>query len=215
MIIVGAKGFAKEVLEIFYQNGSLSDIAFYDDIDPNVAPFLYDKYPVLKNDDQIQGFFKKFGFEFTLGVGNPLVRFRLFNKFKKLGGTFTSCVSPFAKIGHFDVNIGCGCNILDSSIISNGVKIGDGCIIYYHSMVTHDCRIGDFVEISPGATILGRCQLGSFIQIGANATVLPDINIGNNVIVGAGSIVTKDVPDNCLVVGAPAMVKKYFQEPNF
>ena len=32
--------------------------------------------------------------------------------------------------------------------------------------------------------------------------------IGKNVIIGAGSVVTKDVPDNCMVVGIPAKIKK-------
>ena len=32
MIIVGAKGFAKEVLEVVYQNKLLDNLVFYDDI---------------------------------------------------------------------------------------------------------------------------------------------------------------------------------------
>ena len=40
----------------------------------------------------------------------------------------------------------------------------------------------------------------------ANALVFGGIRIGNNVTVGAGSVVTKDVPDNCVVVGNPARI---------
>jgi acetyltransferase-like isoleucine patch superfamily enzyme len=44
--------------------------------------------------------------------------------------------------------------------------------------------------------------------IGSNATLLPNISIGNNVTIGAGSVVTKNIPDNCLVMGIPAKVIK-------
>jgi acetyltransferase-like isoleucine patch superfamily enzyme len=44
--------------------------------------------------------------------------------------------------------------------------------------------------------------------IGSNATLLPNICIGNNVTIGAGSVVTKNIPDNCLVMGIPAKVIK-------
>ena len=44
--------------------------------------------------------------------------------------------------------------------------------------------------------------------VGSNATLLP-ITIGENSIVGAGSVVTKDVPDNCIVVGNPAKIIKF------
>jgi UDP-2-acetamido-3-amino-2,3-dideoxy-glucuronate N-acetyltransferase len=43
--------------------------------------------------------------------------------------------------------------------------------------------------------------------IGSNATLLPVV-IGENAEVGAGAVVTKDVPDNCIVVGNPARVVK-------
>jgi len=50
--------------------------------------------------------------------------------------------------------------------------------------------------------------VGGYSQIGSNSTILPDLVIGENVIIGAGSVVTKDVPDNCIVVGTPARVVK-------
>lgn len=42
--------------------------------------------------------------------------------------------------------------------------------------------------------------------IGAGAKILAGVTIGVNVVVGAGAVVTKDVPDNVVVVGAPAKI---------
>lgn len=36
--------------------------------------------------------------------------------------------------------------------------------------------------------------------------ILPGVTIGKNVIIGAGSIVTRDIPDDSLAVGNPAVV---------
>ena len=42
--------------------------------------------------------------------------------------------------------------------------------------------------------------------IGANAVLIGDIRIGDNVRIGAGAAVSRDVPDNCTVVGHPVRV---------
>lgn len=42
-----------------------------------------------------------------------------------------------------------------------------------------------------------------------------ELILGKNVIVGAGAVITKDVPDNCLVVGMPAKVIKELSPLNF
>ncbi len=42
--------------------------------------------------------------------------------------------------------------------------------------------------------------------IGARVNILPGVTIGENAIIGTGSVVTKDVPDNCVVVGVPAKI---------
>lgn len=51
--------------------------------------------------------------------------------------------------------------------------------------------------------------------LGANVTVLPGVTIGENSIVAADSTVTEDVPDNVIVVGSPAKVKKMIGEEKY
>jgi len=208
MLIIGAKGFAKEVLEIFHQLNQLDNICFYDDVNEDIGDLLYDKFPILKNKAAVLAYFKKSGPEYTIGIGNPLLRYKLCEKFNTLGGTYVSTIHPNAQIGSYDVFIGKGSNVLSNSVFSNSVKIGKGCIVYYNVVITHDCVVEDFVELSPNVLLLGNVSVGSFSHIGANATILPKVKIGKNVIIGAGSVVTRDIPDNTMAFGIPAKVIK-------
>ena len=106
---------------------------------------------------------------------------------------------------------------------SSGVVIGSNCHIYGFIDAGHGflVTIGDNVTLAGGCKLLthdgstkkivgysrvGRIDIGNDVFIGAGCIVLPNVKIGNKVIVGAGSIVTKDIPDNCVVVGNPARV---------
>tara|TARA_R110002167_G_scaffold58527_1_gene165789 strand:+ start:7814 stop:8467 length:654 start_codon:yes stop_codon:yes gene_type:complete len=206
MLIVGAKGFAKEILEIVHQNNHLENLVFYDDVSDDLPKILYNKFPVFTNLKQVKTFFNTIDNRFTLGLGNPILRKKLSIKFISEGGVLTSTISKNATIGSYDIHISEGVNILSGAIISNSVRIGKGCIIYFNSIITHDCIINNFVEISPAAQILGGVHIGDYSQIGSNATILPNVKIGSNVIVGAGAVVTKDIPDNCVVVGVPGVI---------
>jgi sugar O-acyltransferase (sialic acid O-acetyltransferase NeuD family) len=208
MLIIGAKGFAKEVLEVFQRLNTLDNIAFYDDVNVDIGSFLFDEFPILKSENEAKTFFESMTKEFTIGIGNPFLRYKLFQKFSDLGGIYSNSISRDCQIGSYDVEIGIGTNVLPNAVISNSVKIGMGCIVYYNVIITHDCKVGNFVELSPNAILLGRVDVGDFSQIGANATILPNVKIGKNVIIGAGAVVNSDIPDNCVAVGVPAKVMK-------
>ena len=205
MLIVGAKGLAKEVLEIFHQQNELTGVYFYDDVSEDVPEQLYGRFTVLRNMEQVVELFKMDN-RFTIGLGNPLLRKKMYEQFTQAGGQMVSVISPFAIIGHYGTVIAPGAIIMAGTIISNDVYIGTGCLINPNCTISHDTVIGKFVEISPAVQITGRCKLGDLCSIGTNATLLPKIRLGNNVIVGAGAVIINDVADKLTVVGVPAKV---------
>lgn len=209
MLIIGAKGFAKEVLEVLDQNGRAEgNIAFYDDISKDLPTHLFEKFPILRSEEEVLKYFEANDRDFAIGVGNPVLRYQLAARFEALGGDLVSTVSKFAHVGRFGCTIDAGCNIMTGSVLTSDIKLFEGCLINLNCTIGHDAVIGRYVELSPGVHISGHVKVGEFTTIGTNATVLPKVTIGKNVIIGAGSVVTKDVPDNSLVVGIPAAVKK-------
>ena len=60
-----------------------------------------------------------------------------------------------------------------------------------------------------GRAYKGCIRIGDNVYIGTGVTILGPVNIGSNVIIAAGSVVIRDVPDNCMVAGNPAVIKKY------
>ena len=208
MLIIGAKGLAKEILEILHQNENIDNLVFYDDINNDIGGLLYGKFPILKSLPEVINFFKRNKNEFTIGIGNPLLRLAMYNKFKNIGGKFVSTISPNADIGHYGNFISEGINIASGVIITNDITIGKGCLINWNTTIGHDSFIGKFVELCPNVNISGNCKIGDYSFIGTSATILPKISIGKNVIIGAGAVVTKDVPDNSVVVGIPGKVIK-------
>lgn len=208
MLIIGAKGFAKEVLEIIYRNESVDNLSFYDDVNQDLPKMLYDKFPILTTINMAENYFSTVNSRFILGLGNPIIREKLYEKFHNIGGQFTSCIANNASIGSFNVLIGNGANIMQGVIITNDVQIGKGVLINQLASIGHDAIIEDFVEICPSVSISGNCSIGSKSFIGTNAVILPGIKIGKNVMVGAGSVINKDVPDNCTIVGVPGKIIK-------
>lgn len=81
-------------------------------------------------------------------------------------------------------------------IISGYAKFGDNCRIR-NGVVVGLQRVED-----PVAPVIGNN-----VDIGAGAKVLGRICVGNNVAIGANAVVVTDVPDDCVAVGVPAVIR--------
>jgi UDP-3-O-[3-hydroxymyristoyl] glucosamine N-acyltransferase len=102
-----------------------------------------------------------------------------------------------------DVEIGAGCGIergtLGDTVIGQGTKIGD--------MVTigHGTKIGAHCLLVAQVGVAGSTTIGNHCVIGGQVGIVGHINIGNNVMIGAQAGVINDIPDNKIVLGAPAI----------
>jgi gamma-carbonic anhydrase len=116
-----------------------------------------------------------------------------------------------------DVVIGAESSIWFNAVIRgdvNYIRIGkrtniqDGCVLHV-SRKSYPLIIGDEVTVGHNAT-LHACTIKSRCLIGMGAIVMDGSIIGENCIVGAGSLVTPDttIQPGCLVIGAPAKVKR-------
>lgn len=92
-----------------------------------------------------------------------------------------------------------------------------GTIYHGHGTVMNLYKAGKNLSVYQGVTIGNKGNgsrseitptIGDNVSICANATVIGGIKMGNNVVIGAGSVVIKDVPDNCVSYGNPAVLKK-------
>lgn len=203
MLIAGAKGFAKQLLDVLAQLNLLENLVFFDDYDPDIRE-LYG-YPVLKNTGEAFDYFQNAGPDFALGVGNPLVRRQMAQKLEAAGGRLESVVSPLARIASH-AHVGRGCTILTGAVVENDAFLGQGVLVNLGAQICHDCRVGDFAELSPGACLTGGVSVGELTFLGAGAVVIPQKKIGSRCLIGAGAVVIRDVPDDCRAVGNPARI---------
>ncbi len=115
-----------------------------------------------------------------------------------------------------DVTAGENCSIWFGAVvraeraeifIGKNTNIQDNVVI--HVDEGHPVRIGDGVTIGHGAIVHG-CRVGDNSLIGMGAIILNGACIGRNCIVGAGALVTQNtiIPDNSLVIGSPAGIKR-------
>lgn len=117
------------------------------------------------------------------------------------------------------------CCILSTAEKDANLVIGDNCsfsgvsIRCYNKIVLgHKVRCGANVLIMDGDGHPDDPRVGKSkpiviednVWLGGNVVVKKGVTIGRNSVIGMNSVVTKDIPANCVAIGNPCTVIRYF-----
>lgn len=205
MVVLGAGGHAKEVLDILKDLNYPDSIAFFDNVTPDIEfPYIFNDYVRIRSIEELKDWFDSNEKDYVLGVGELIPRRKLRLIGNECSGEEMTLISKNACISSFGVVLGKGTIVMQLVFISTDVNIGKGVLINSRANLHHDVKIDDYCEIGPGAIILGKVKIGKESFIGAGAVILPKIIMGSNCVICTGSVVTKDVPENMVIKKNPA-----------
>ena len=125
-------------------------------------------------------------------------------------GADTVILSPFY------TDYGANCRIGEATFINHNAYLMDGAPITIgsHCFIGPNCGMytGNHPMIAEernrGLEQAKPIHIGDNVWIGGGAFINPGVTIGKGAVVASGAVVTKDVPENALVAGVPAVVKK-------
>ncbi len=146
---------------------------------------------------------------------------RLWHTFRLYTIRGSAARTEYIRKKHVYAAIGDNCTIQKRKVplYANLIRLGNNVHIASNvSFLTHDVTnlvLNNLDEIKAMGNVqerIGCIEIGNNVFIGSGTHILYDTKIGNNVIIGTCSTITKDIPDNSVVVGAPARVIGTFDD---
>lgn len=118
--------------------------------------------------------------------------------------TGSECILTIGKgttIGDFNHIVSTKQIIIGENVLTaNHVYISDN--LHGYELIDMPIKHQDIKQLPP-------VSIGDGSWIGENVCIMGS-NVGKNCVIGANSVVTKDIPDYCVAVGAPAhIIKRY------
>jgi sugar O-acyltransferase (sialic acid O-acetyltransferase NeuD family) len=203
LLILGAGGHGKVIADIALLMNKWENIAFLDDTKQNNP---IGNMPIIGKLEDYALHKKEYQYAFV-AIGNNRLRFEWFERLSNEGFIIPTLIHPFSAVSKFS-KIGEGTVIMGGVVINPNAQIGRACIINTSSSIDHDCLLADGVHISPGVHIGGTVNIGENTWVCLGSSIINNVNIGINAIIAAGAAVINSVPDNVMVAGVPAIIKK-------
>jgi acetyltransferase EpsM len=205
VLIWGASGHAKVVLEILHLSRQHEIAGLIDDVHPERRGEVFSNSPVLGGAEELENALKNGVTMIIIAFGNNAARMAAASLAETKGFQLVRAIHPSSIIAA-DVSIGYGTVVAAGAVINPATTIGKNVIVNTLAGIDHDCVVQDGAHVGPGSRIAGGVTIGRGSWIGIGATVIDGRQIGQNSIVGAGAVVVKDIPDGVVAVGVPAKV---------
>lgn len=202
LIIVGASGFGREVLQ-WVKHSNLVQNTW------NVKGFIDDNLEALNGYqcdyqviDSIKNYSPNPNDYFAIAIALPRVKKIVVEILQSKKAKFASIIHPTAIISEF-CQLGEGIIVTPNAKISPNVKVGNF-VTLLGSGFGHDAVVEDFCTITGNCSINGHVTLGEGAFIGSNSCIAPGKKVGAWALVAMGSMVIMNVKAGTKVMGNPA-----------
>lgn len=205
VIIVGAGGFAREVLDWmkdtldprkFTFKGFLSNNSRdLDNFNSVHYPIIGDpeKYLPGKND------------KFLLAIGDIKTRIRLAKILESKHAKFQTLIHPTTVISSSAV-IGEGVIICPKVVVGHSACIKRLAIINVSSSIGHDANVGEYSVVSPLCSINGFANIGKGVFLGSNSHIAGRKKIGEFSSISAGISVKRNTKPDSFLFNEPPKI---------
>jgi sugar O-acyltransferase (sialic acid O-acetyltransferase NeuD family) len=195
LIVIGTGGHATACIDVILRQGIYNIAGLIDT--SNLPNKIFPSYPIIGSDQDLLSLYKKYQYVFiAIGqIKSSSIRFKLFEKVKKIGFKLPVIKSPLACISDY-ATIEEGTIIMNGVFINAGAKVGKNCIINTNALIEHDVIISDHTHISTGVIINGNVNVGSATFIGSGSIIKEGTSIGSKCVVGMGSNLRKNLKNN-------------------
>lgn len=200
LMIYGAGGHAKSVMEMVLQN-DIHTIAGIVDDDKNLKGKLVLGIPVLGTRVLLPAL-KARGVSLAAnGVGGIIdidLRVGIYKLLESSRFSFPvlihprACVEPSATVEE-------GVQVFANAYVGTETILHSRSMVNTNAVVSHDCVIGSYTHIAPGALLAGHVHVGERTLVGMGVTTTIGVKIGSGVRIGNGAIVLADVPDKMVI----------------
>ena len=200
ILIYGAGGHAKSVMEIIIQQNKYIIAGILDDNASLIGSKVLDTQ-VLGTRALLPGLLEKGISEAVNCVGGIIdisIRVRIYEILEKAGFTFPGIIHSRGWVER-SAKVFEGVQVFANAYIGSEAVLEAKCIVNTNAVVSHDCIIGAYAHIAPGALLAGHVQVGEQTLIGMGVTTAIGVKIGSRVRIGNGAIILADVPDQMVI----------------
>ena len=200
MILYGAGGHAKAVLEMVRAIGAFNIAGILDDNKALKGNSVLG-VQVLGGSEMLKPLMAQ-GFHLAAnGVGGIInidVRIRLFELLASNGFAFPILRHPRATV-EASARIADGVQIFANAYVGSEAILHERCMINTGAIVSHDCEIGAYSHIAPGTLLAGHVHVGERALVGMGVTTIIGLKIGAGARIGNSAVLLADVPARAIV----------------
>ena len=209
VVIVGAGGLGREVLEIFKDQNKTCErwniLGFIDD-NQTLHGRVVNGYQVLGGQD----WFRQNGngkVSCVCAIADSSTRRSIISHLDEFAVDYVNAIHPSVVMSD-SVRLGKGVIIAAGTILTANIEIGNHVIINLSCTIGHDAFLDSFCTLSPSVNVNGADRLGEGVFVGTGVAFCPNLAVGDWAVIGAGAVVLKDIPEESTAVGVPARVIK-------